>query len=237
MIKLDILAFAAHPDDVELSCAGTLIKHVQAGKKVGIIDLTQGEMGTRGTAELRLQEAEEARKIVGAEIRENLGLKDGFFNPDGEEELMAVIRMIRKYQPEVVLANAIDDRHPDHGRGGALLKRAVFLAGLRRIETVENGVSQEPWRPGKLYHYIQFRYRVPDFVVDISEYFETRQKAVLAFKSQFYDPSSDEPKTLISSENFMKQIEARAREMGSIIGAEYAEGFESAVPVEMGLLV
>ena len=187
MIKLDILALAAHPDDVELSSAGTLIKAIQQGKKAGIVDFTRGELGTRGTPEIRMQEAQAAATIMGLSARENLGFRDGFFKND-EEHQLEVVKAIRKYQPEIVLANAIDDRHPDHGRASFLSKEACFLAGLAMIETVVDGVKQTPWRPKAVYHYIQSIPHTPDFIVDVSSVWETKMNAIRAFKTQFHDP-------------------------------------------------
>lgn len=224
-MKLDILVLAAHPDDAEISCGGTIAKHVSLGHKVGIVDFTRGELGTRGTPEIRAQEATEAAKILGAEIRENLGLKDGFFQNDREHQL-AVIRAIRKFQPEIVLANAIHDRHIDHGKGASLGYDACFLSGLVRIATVdEKGVKQGPWRPKAVYHYIQSIYIVPDFVVDISDFFDTKMKAIRAFKTQFYDPQNQEPDTYISNPSFLNMLEARAIEFGHAIGTKFGEGF------------
>lgn len=224
-MKLDILVLAAHPDDAEISCGGTIAKHVSLGHKVGIVDFTRGELGTRGTPEIRAQEATEAAKILGAEIRENLGLKDGFFQNDPEHQL-SVVRAIRKFQPEIVLANAIHDRHIDHGKGASLGYDACFLSGLVRIATVdEKGVKQEHWRPKAVYHYIQSIYIVPDFVVDISDFFDTKMKAIRAFKTQFYDPQNQEPDTYISNPGFLKMLEARATEFGHAIGTKFGEGF------------
>lgn len=223
-MKLDILVLAAHPDDAELTCSGTIALHVAMGKKVGIVDFTQGEMGTRGTAEQRLQEAADSANILGLSVRENLGLSDVYFLNDREHQL-AVIRKIRQYQPDIVLANALSDRHPDHGKGAALAKDACFMAGLRKIETELHGEAQEAWRPKQLFHYIQSNYMKPDFVVDITEHWETKMASIKAFRSQFHDPSSKEPETFISSENFMKFIEARAREDGQSIGKTFGEGF------------
>lgn len=223
-MKLDILVLAAHPDDAELTCSGTIALHVAMGKKVGIVDYTQGEMGTRGTPEQRLQEAQDSAKILGLRVRENLGLADAYFLNDREHQL-AVIRKIRQYQPDIVLANAVSDRHPDHGRGAELAKDACFMAGLRKIETELDGKAQEAWRPKQVFHYIQSNYLKPDFVVDISAHWETKMASIKAFRSQFHNPSSNEPETFISSENFMKFIEARAREFGQSIGVTYGEGF------------
>ncbi|MCB0735245.1 MAG: bacillithiol biosynthesis deacetylase BshB1 [Flavobacteriales bacterium] len=217
--KLKILAFAAHPDDAELACSGTLIKEAKAGHAVGIVDLTTGDLGTRGTSEIRLQEAKASAEILGLSVRENLFMPDGFFE-ETQENLIKVITALRTYQPDIVLANAIEDRHPDHGRASALVSRACFLSGLARIET-----GQERWRPKSVYHYIQFRYIKPDFVVDVTDEWEVRMEAVRAFKSQFYDPRSDEPSTMIASEAFMKFIEARGREMGGVIERPFGEGY------------
>ncbi len=218
-MKLDILALAAHPDDAELACSGTLLAHIALGKKVGIVDLTLGELGTRGTPETRAQEAAGASKIMGISVRENLGLADGFFQND-EKSLLEIIKAIRKYQPEIVLANAIDDRHPDHGMGGAVATRACFLAGLVKIET-----GQAAWRPKNVYHYIQDRMLKPDFVFDITPYWEKKRDAIKAYKSQFFDPNSTEPVSYISTPEFMQFVEARALEFGHSIGVMYGEGF------------
>ena len=223
-MKLDILAFGAHPDDVEIGCAGTIAKEVSFGKKVGIVDLTQGELGTRGNAPLRLQEAEEARKIQGALLRDNLGFRDGFFTND-EAHLMPIIRKIREYQPEIVLCTAIDDRHIDHGKGSKLVSDACFLSGLRRIETSVDGVAQAAWRPKYMYHYIQWKNIVPDFVVDITGFMDVKLAAVLAYKSQFYDENSTEPDTPISNKMFLESITYRAQDFGRLIGTDFAEGF------------
>jgi bacillithiol biosynthesis deacetylase BshB1 len=222
-MKLDILAFGAHPDDVELSCAGILLKHIAAGKKAGIVDLTSGELGTRGSGPLRLEEAADAAKILGVAIRDNLMMADGFFNIDKEHQLK-IIQKIRQYRPEIVLANAPEDRHPDHGRGAKLVAEACFYAGLRRIETELDGKPQEAWRPKAVYHYIQFKSLEPTFAIDITPYMETKMEAVKAFKSQFYDPNSKEPATVISSPEYMDHLYQRAAETGRIIGVKYAEG-------------
>ena len=224
MIKLDILALAAHPDDVELSSAGTLIKAIQQGKKAGIVDFTRGELGTRGTPEIRMQEAQAAATIMGLSARENLGFRDGFFKND-EEHQLEVVKAIRKYQPEIVLANAIDDRHPDHGRASFLSKEACFLAGLAMIDTVVDGVKQAPWRPKAVYHYIQSIPHTPDFIVDVSSVWETKMNAIRAFKTQFHDPKSGERETYISSPRFMKMVDSRGIHYGHEIGVEYGEGF------------
>jgi bacillithiol biosynthesis deacetylase BshB1 len=224
-MKVDILVLAAHPDDAELGCGGTIAKHVALGYKIGIVDFTRGELGTRGTVELRKQEAAASSKILGVSVRENLGLKDGFFQNDPAHQL-AVIREIRKYQPTIVLANAIVDRHVDHGKGAALGHDACFLAGLAKIETKDDqGNKQAPWRPQVVYHYIQSLPIQPDFVIDITGYWDTKIQAIQAFKSQFYDPQSNEPQTYISSPAFLKMIEARAIECGHTIGVTYGEGF------------
>ena len=223
-MKLDILVFAAHPDDAELGCGGTIAAHVAKGLKVGVVDLTKGEMGTRGTPELRMQEAAKSAEILGLAARENLGFNDYWFeqNPDTQK---AIITAIRKYQPDVILANAITDRHPDHGKAAALLKQANFGSGLRRIETQLDGKAQEAWRAKVVYNYIQSRYIEPTFVVDVTEQWQTKINAVMAFSSQFHNPESNEPETFISSPRFMRFVEARARELGQRIGVEYAEGF------------
>src|SRR5688572_13207763 len=224
-MKLDILAFAAHPDDIELSCAGTLLTHIQAGKKVGIVDLTRGELGTRGTPEIRLQESEAATKVMGIHARENLGMADGFFENNRAHQLQ-VIAAIRKYQPEIVLMNAISDRHPDHGRASTLVSESCFLAGLKQIETVsETGEKQTAWRPKNVYHYIQDRHHNPDLIVDISAHWDKKVESIKAFRSQFFDPNSSEPNTYISSPEFLKFLEARSREMGHLVGVEFGEGF------------
>ncbi|MFK8271787.1 bacillithiol biosynthesis deacetylase BshB1 [Capnocytophaga stomatis] len=223
-LKLDILAFGAHPDDVELGCSGTVAKEVSLGKKVGIIDLTQGELGTRGTAETRKKEAEEGAKILGVEVRENLKFADGFFVNDKAHQL-EIVKMIRKYRPDIVLCNAIDDRHIDHGKGSKLVSDACFLSGLRKIETEINGVQQEAWRPKVVYHYIQWKNIEPDFVVDISEFMDKKLASVLAYKTQFYDANSNEPTTPISDKNFLDSVTYRARDLGRLIGVDFAEGF------------
>lgn len=223
-MKLDILAFAAHPDDVELSCAGTLLKHIAEGQTVGIIDLTQGELGSRGSAELRLQEAEKSRQILGVSVRENLGMADGFFAIDKEHKLR-ILEMVRKYRPQIVLANSIHDRHPDHGRAAQLVSEACFLSGLSKVETTVDGQHQEAWRPSVVYHYIQDRYIRPDVVFDVTPYFETKLASIKAYSSQFYDPQSDAPETPISRSDFFEFLRGRAKEFGRPIGVEYAEGF------------
>ena len=223
-MKLDILAFGAHPDDVELGCGGTIAKEVSVGKKVGIIDLTRGELGTRGTAETRDMEAANAAEILGVAVRENLNMRDGFFVND-EEHQLAVIRMIRKYQPNIVLCNAIDDRHIDHGKGSKLVSDACFLSGLMKIETDYDGKKQQVWRPMVVYHYMQWKNLEPDFVVDISGFNEKRVEAILAYSSQFYNPNSTEPETLIATKNFLESLNYRPQDYGRLIGKDYAEGF------------
>ena len=230
-MKLDILVMAAHPDDAELSCSGTILKHISAGKKVGIVDFTRGELGTRGTPEIRLQESADATKILGLHARENLGIRDGFFRND-EETQLKLIEVIRKYQPEIVLANALEDRHPDHGKGAQLAIDACFLSGLRQIKTGD----LPAWRPAQIYHYIQDRYLEPDFVVDISANWDQKEAAIRAFKSQFFDPTSAEPASYISSPDFLNFIQARAMEMGHKIGVKYGEGFQSQKTLEKTLL-
>ncbi|WP_114781543.1 bacillithiol biosynthesis deacetylase BshB1 [Botryobacter ruber] len=224
-MKLDILAFASHPDDIELGCAGTIIAHVEAGKQVGIVDLTRGELGTRGTPELRLAEAEDAARVLGIAVRDNLGFADGFFANDKEHQLQ-VVRKIRQYRPEIVIANAVHDRHPDHGRGSLVVSEACFFAGLKKIETVgEDWKAQQPWRPKVVYHYIQDRLITPDIVVDVTPYWERKMESIRAFRSQFYNPDDSSPNTYISSPEFLKFVEARALELGHSIGVTYGEGF------------
>lgn len=225
--ELFILAIGVHPDDVELSCAGTLIKHINLGHKAGVLDLTQGELGTRGTPEIRLQEAAASAKILGLSVRENLGYRDGFFQND-EAHQLGIIRYLRRWRPKIVLANAIQDRHPDHGKAGQLIADACFLSGLARIETTdENGKFQEAWRPRRVFHYIQDRQLPPDLAVDITDAFEKKLESIRAFKSQFHNPDSNEPETYISSQNFLELIRYRDAMMGKRIGVAYAEGFTS----------
>lgn len=223
-MKLNLLAFAAHPDDVELSCSGTLLAHLAAGQKVGIVDLTRGELGTRGSATLRAQEAAAAADIMGIHYRHNLGLRDGFFE-NNEASLLRVIEQIRLCKPDIVLANAISDRHIDHGRAANLVADACFLAGLQKIESKWQGETQQAWRPKAVYHYIQDRHLKPDIVVDITPYFEQKMKAVMAFSSQFYSADETGPVTPISTADFVNFLEARAREMGRLIQVSFAEGF------------
>ena len=217
--KLDLLAFGAHPDDVELGCGATIAKHVSVGKKVGIIDLTRGELGTRGTAEIRDLEAAKSAEILGVELRKNMNYKDGFFTND-ESHQLELIKVIREYQPDIVLCNAICDRHPDHSKASELTSSSCFLAGLRKIET-----GQEVWRPKAVYHYIQFNNINPDFVVDVSNFMQQKILAVEAFSSQFYNPDSNEPDTIISSQGFLDSIRYRAADLGRLSGVKYAEGF------------
>ena len=224
-MKLDILAFGAHPDDVELGCGGTIAIEIKKGKKVGIIDLTQGELGTRGTAETRFSEASEAGQLLGVSVRENLGFADGFFINDKAHQL-EVIRMIRMYQPEIIICNAFDDRHIDHGKGSKLVSDACFLSGLIKVETKDdNAELQNPWRPKQVYHYIQWKTLEPDFVVDISSVIDIKMAAVLAYKTQFYDPDSKAPVTPISTKNFTDSVIYRAQDLGRLVGVNYAEGY------------
>ena len=217
--KLDILAFGAHPDDVELGCGATIAKHVAVGKKIGIVDLTRGELGTRGSAEIRDLEAEKSADILGLEIRKNMNFKDGFFTND-EAHQLELIKLIREYQPDIVLCNAVSDRHPDHSKASELTSSSCFLAGLRKIET-----GQEAWRPKLVYHYIQFNNIDPDFVIDVSDFMEQKMLAVKAFSSQFYNSKSKEPNTIISSQGFLDSIRYRAADLGRLSGVDYAEGF------------
>ncbi|WP_420575267.1 bacillithiol biosynthesis deacetylase BshB1 [Ekhidna sp.] len=224
-MKLDILAIVAHPDDVELSFGGTLLAHQKQGYKTGILDLTRGELGTRGTPEVRAKEAENAAEILKLSIRENLGLADGFFE-NNKENQMRVAEQIRRFQPLIVITNSIYDRHPDHTRGSQLVETACFIAGLKAVETEWEGEKQEAYRPEKLYFSIQSTSHEPDILVDVSEVMEERRAAIQAFGSQFYDPNSKEPETFISSKGFMSMLESRSREWGQRIGVEYAEGFK-----------
>ncbi|PQJ72451.1 bacillithiol biosynthesis deacetylase BshB1 [Polaribacter butkevichii] len=225
-MKLDILAFGAHPDDVELGCGATIAKEISLGKKVGIVDLTRGELGTRGSADLRDIEAANSAKILGVSVRENLRFSDGFFVNDKEHQL-EVIKMIRKYQPEIVLCNAVDDRHIDHPKGSRLVSDACFLSGLLKIETTIEGELQEKWRPKLVYHYIQWKNLEPDFVIDVTGFMDLKKKSVLAYTSQFYDPTSNEPETPITSKNFTDSVDYRAKDLGRLIGVDFAEGFIS----------
>ena len=223
-MKVDILAIGAHPDDVELGCGGTLAKLILEGKKAAIVDLTQGELGTRGTNITRAQEAASASEILGVSARENLKMKDGFIL-NSEEYQIQIVKMIRKYQPEIVLANAIDDRHPDHAKAAKLVSDACFLSGLVKIETELDGENQKQWRPKQVFHYIQWKHITPDFVIDISNFMEKKIKACLAYKTQFYDPNSNEPMTPIATKDFLESLTYRAQDLGRLSGVEFAEGF------------
>jgi bacillithiol biosynthesis deacetylase BshB1 len=225
-MKLDILVFAVHPDDAELGCSGTILKHIAAGKKVGIIDLTRGELGTRGTAATRDEESAESTRILGLHVRENLAMRDGFFRND-EDHQLKIIQAIRKYTPEIVLSNALHDRHPDHGRAADLVYDALFLSGLTKIKTHFDGREQDAFRPRLLLQFIQDRYIEPDILVDVTDFWEKKLECIHAFKTQFFNPDSDEQQTYISSPDFLKVIEARSRELGKSIGAVHAEGFTS----------
>jgi bacillithiol biosynthesis deacetylase BshB1 len=224
MHKLDILAFGAHPDDVELGCSGTLLGAIAEGKKVGVIDLTKGELGTRGTTSQRLKEAQLASEVLGLTVRENLGMADGFFK-NNKEHQFAIIETIRRFQPSIIFCNAPEDRHPDHGRAASLVEEAAFLSGLNKINTMHNGVAQEAWRPTQVFHYIQSRSLTPNFVVDISKHINKKMESIMAHSSQFFDPNSNEPDTFISSAAFLEFVKGRAKELGQQIGVEYAEGF------------
>ena len=234
-MKLEVLAIAAHPDDVELAASGTILNMVNSGKRCGVVDLTQGELGTRGTVETRAKEAAESSKLLGLAVRENLEMSDGFFTIS-TQNLLKVVEQLRIFRPEIVLTNAIADRHPDHGRAGDLVEQACFLAGLAKVETSFRGQWQDPWRPKRVYRFVQDRYQKPDFIVDISESFEAKMEAIKSFKTQFYNPESEEPQTPISGESFLKYVEARAREFGRQIGVEFGEGFNSATPVGISTL-
>ena len=223
-MKIDVLAFGVHPDDVELGAAGVLLVEKSKGKKTGIIDLTAGELGTRGTAATRKEEATRAAEILDVDIRENLGFADGFFTNNKEHQLK-VVEVIRKYQPEIILCNATEDRHPDHGRSAKLVSEAAFLSGLAKIETICDDVLQQAWRPKYVFHYIQDRFLQPGFVVDISEVFTTKMEAVKAYSTQFYNGTTEGPQTYISTKGFLELVEGRYRMFGKMIGVEYAEGF------------
>ena len=225
-MKLDLIAIGVHPDDVELSCAGALLVERINGKKTGIIDLTQGELGTRGTGESRLKEAEDAARILGVEIRDNLGMADGFFAND-EAHQRQLITSLRRYQPEVIMCNAPDDRHPDHGRSSRLVEDASFLSGLKKIETTDQGKLQEAWRPKYVLHYIQDRYLKPDFVIDITAVFDLKMEAIKAFRSQFHNEEIEGPLTYISTPDFLDSVVYRHKWFGKMIGVKYAEGFIS----------
>lgn len=223
-MKVDILAIGVHPDDVELSCSGTILKHVAQGKKVGILDLTLGELGTRGNAELRTKEANFAAKILGVSFRTQLDLKDGFFE-NNEASLRLIIEQIRSCQPDIVLCNAVSDRHPDHGRSAKLAADACFYSGLAKIETMFKGQAQTCWRPKAVYHYIQDHFIKPDFVIDVTEYIEKKHQSIMAYSSQFFDPNSKEPETPISSKGFLESVDSKMMIFGRPIGAQYAEGY------------
>ena len=223
-MKIDILAIGIHPDDVELSCSGTIAKHIALGKKVGILDLTRGELGTRGNAELRSKEANEAAIILGVSFRTQLNLKDCFFE-NNEENQKKIIEIIRKHQPEIILCNAISDRHPDHGRASKLVSDSSFYSGLIKIETHTDNKIQQAWRPKAVYHYIQDQYIHPDFVIDISDFIDIKHKAIMAYSSQFYNPSSNEPETPISSKHFIESVNSKMSILGRDIGVKFAEGF------------
>jgi bacillithiol biosynthesis deacetylase BshB1 len=227
-MKLDILVLPVHPDDAELGCGGTILKHIALGHKVGIADLTKGELGTRGTAEIRDREAAKAAEILGLTIRDNVGIPDGLFTNTPEYQLK-VIESIRKYQPDIIITNAYHDRHPDHGRANELVETSAFLSGLRRIETSFKGKAQEAWRPKMVLHFIQDRYIKPDIIIDVTEYWDKKIESVLAYGSQFFNPdwNEDEPQTYISSPDFIKIVESRAMEFGKSIHARYGEGFTS----------
>src|SRR4051812_45309846 len=222
--KLDILAFGVHPDDVELGCSGTILASVAEGKKVGIIDLTRGEFGTRGSAEIRKEEAADAARVLQVTFRENLGMADGFFQND-EINQRKVIEVVRKYRPEIILCNSMEDRHPDHGRSAQLVEDAAFLSGLRKIETISEGEIQQAWRPAYVFHYLQDRFLQPDFIFDVSGFFEKKLESILCYKTQFFNPNLNEPETYISSQGFFEGIKARAMMLGKRIGVQYAEGY------------
>ena len=224
-MQLDILAFGVHPDDVKLSCSGTILASIHQGKKVGIVDLTRGELGTRGSAEIRDREAADAAKILGVHHRENLRMADGFFT-HSEENIRKIIVVLRKFRPSVILANAVEDRHPDHGRSAKLVADAAFLAGLQKIETVdENGTPQQAFRPTQVFHYIQDRVLTPDFVFDVTPFYEKKMESIRAYTTQFYSAESNEPSTYISSPQFLETVKGRDMMMGKKIGVLYGEGF------------
>jgi bacillithiol biosynthesis deacetylase BshB1 len=235
-MKVDILFIAAHPDDVELCCAGTVFRHIALGHTIGIIDLTAGELGTRGSAAIRAKESATASAIMGIAVRENLGLPDGFFD-FSKANKESIIRVVRKYKPAVVITNAIRDRHPDHGRASQLVEESCFLSGLPKIELEVDGQPSVAWRPKQVYHMIQDNYISPDVCVDITPYIDQKTEAVMAYRSQFFDPLSDEPHTPISGLDFQEFLKARAREMGRLIGVEYAEGYTIKGPVRKDDLV
>lgn len=224
--KLHILAIAVHPDDIELGCSGILLKHAKAGQATGVLDLTRGELGTRGTPEIRIAEAAAAGQIMGVQVRENAGMRDGFFTND-EAHQLAIVRYIRRWKPEIVITNSLEDRHPDHGRAGRLVADACFLAGLRKIETEDGGAPQEAWRPKRVFHMIQDRQLTPSFIVDISDVYEAKIESVKAYRSQFHNPEWNEPMTYISGQNFLEEIRSRDALFGKRIGVKYAEGLVS----------
>ena len=229
MLKLDILVLAAHPDDAELGCGGTILKHIAKGCKVGIVDLTRGELGTRGTADIREKEAEAAENILGLTVRENLSIPDGFFENTREYQLKVIVA-IRKYQPDIIITNAYHDRHPDHGRANQLVEAAAFLSGLIKIETLDaDGNPQQAWRPKQVLHFIQDNYIKPDVVIDVTDYWDKKMASIFAYGSQFHNPdwNGDEPQTYISSPQFTAVVEGRGREFGKAIGVKFAEGFTS----------
>lgn len=230
MEKVDILAIGAHPDDVELAYSGTILKQVQSGSQVAIVDLTRGELGTRGSAEIREKEARLGADVMGVKHRTNLGLADGFFEIN-EVSLLKVVEQIRRHQPQIVITNAEWDRHPDHARGGDLVSRACFLSGLRKVVTSWEGIGQEAWRPKVVYRSVQDRYIEPDFVVDVTSFWEKRMESVKAYATQFYDPNSEEPESPISSKSFLENIDARALHYGRLINVRYAEGFTCERPI------
>jgi bacillithiol biosynthesis deacetylase BshB1 len=234
--KVDILAIGVHPDDVELGCGGTILKHIDLGFSVGVIDLTQGELGTRGSAKLRLEEAALSAKFMKLKFRDNLGFEDGFVSPDDKAYQMEIVKRIRKHQPNIVLCNAIDDRHPDHPRASSLVSTACFLAGLIKIETESDGSPQKSWRPKQVLHYIQWKPIDPDFVIDVSGYMDQKLEAVMAYSSQFFDPNSKEAQTPISSKQFIDSVTYRAEDLGRLIGVDHAEGFTSDKPIGINRL-
>jgi len=226
MKKIDILAIGAHPDDVELGCAGTIAKEISNGKKVGIVDLTRGELGTRGDSQTRDTESNNAAKLLGVEFRDNLDFSDCFFTNDKNHQIK-LVEIIRKYRPDIIIGNAVQDRHIDHSKAAKLIADACFLSGLKKIVTKHNSKNQDPWRPLNVYHYIQWNNNKPDFVVDISDFIKNKLDAVMCYKSQFYDPNDNSEDTPISTKNFLDSIEYRARDLGRLTGVEYAEGFNA----------
>ena len=233
---IDILAFGVHPDDIELGCGGTLIKHVNLGYKVGLVDLTRGEMGTRGDISTRAKESEAASNIIGASFRINLKMEDAFIEIN-KENILKIVTVLRQYKPTLVLCNAVRDRHPDHAIASKLVSKACFTAGLLKVQTKLNEKKQLPHRPNAIYHYIQDRWIDPQIIVDISDHFETKTKAVLAYKSQFYDPNSKEPSTPISSKEFLDTLTAKAQLMGRTINSKYGEGFTVETPLGVNNLL